>query len=708
MAVYEPPEESTVEALVRDATEVTTESAPGLVGLIRSRLEEAEDARDSDETRWLAAHRNYRGVYNSHQSDSKLRSKVFVKITKVKVLAAYGQIMEILFSAGKFPISVEETIEPEGIAKYAHLDPDGAGETEEEVDLFGFSGDGKEMLPGASGPTELPNAHFLGGLASQYSGAPLVPGPAKSGEPQIEPAKLAAEAMQRRIHDQLEAANASRALSMCIFECVLLGTGIIKGPFNRVQTVHKWERNEEGVREYKPYDKLVPGLNQVSCWDWYPDPAGRNDEELGWGIQRHKLNPSQMRDLIKLPHFREKELKEVLEQGPNYTKRDYEDSLYHLEEATQFEDNDRWEVLEYWGIMDVKTLDEAGIELDDIKDDMDEVQVNVWISGQNILRAVVNPFTPARIPYRSVPYEINPYNYFGIGVPENMDDAQKIMNGHMRMAIDNLALAGNMVFDVDENMMVAGQTYDIYPGKVFRRKSGNPGQGIFGLKFPNTAPENVQMYDKGRQLADEETGIPSVMHGQTGVSGTGRTASGLSMLMGAAGVNIKTVVKNVDDYILKPLGEDYYHWNMQFNEDDIDIVGDLEIKATGTNALMQKEVRSQRLTTLLQTVANPMLASFVKIPNLMRELALTMDIEPDSMVNDMNEAAIQAEILRGMNVQQGSGAEAGAPGGQPGGGGGPGGAPQGANPGAGGAASGGNVGAGGVPAPGETGFTGNG
>ena len=60
------------------------------------------------------------------------------------------------------------------------------------------------------------------------------------------------------------------------------------------------------------------------------------------------------------------------------------------------------------------------------------------------------------------------------------------------------------------------------------------------------------MYLQARQLADEETGIPSVMHGQTGVSGTGRTAAGLSMLLSGAGLSTKTVMKNIDDFLLKP------------------------------------------------------------------------------------------------------------------------------------------------------------
>jgi len=276
------------------------------------------------------------------------------------------------------------------------------------------------------------------------------------------------------------------------------------------------------------------------------------------------------------------------------------------------------------------------------------------------------------------------------------------------MAIDNLALAGNLVFDVDEASLVPGQNMDIFPGKIFRRQSGVTGTAINGLKFPNTAPENLQMYLQARQLADEETGIPSVMHGQTGVSGTGRTAAGLSMLLSGAGLSTKTVMKNIDDFLLKPLGEAMFQWNMQFDMDNPDIVGDLEIKPRGVASVMQKEVRSQRLTTLLQTVANPMLAPFIKIPNLIRELAIAQDIDPDSLVNDMNDAAIFAEILRGLNVGQETGPQADQGGQQPGGMGGVGGVPAGANPDDAQGTGGGNIGVGNVPQSGESNFTGNG
>ena len=232
------------------------------------------------------------------------------------------------------------------------------------------------------------------------------------------------------------------------------------------------------------------------------------------------------------------------------------------------------------------------------------------------------------------------------------------MNGHARMAIDNLAMSGSLVFDVDESALVGGQSMEIYPGKVFRRQAGMPGQAIHGLKFPNTSQENLMMFDKFRQLADEQTGLPSYSHGQTGVQSMTRTASGMSMLLGASSLNIKTVVKNLDDFLLKPLGESYFQWNMQFHEGELDVDGDLEVKATGTNSLMQKEVRSQRLTMFLQTAQSPAIAPFVKISKLVSELAYSLDLDPDEILNDPEEAAIMAQIIGMQNARQENGEEA--------------------------------------------------
>ena len=635
---------------VKSLDDAKDDSYSNLGSIIESRLQEAEQARLYDEKRWLRSYRNYRGIYGSDMAfrDSE-KSKVFVKVTKTKVLASYGQLIEVLFSQGKFPIGIQPTQDPLGVAKYAHIKPDNLKQQDDRMeDIYGFEGDGREISPGATAD------EILNGLKSKYEKAGFEEGaaPDLKSMPQIEPANEAAKNMETLIHDQLEESHAISVMRHVLFEMCLLGTGILKGPFNYEQAEHKWELNEEGEREYKPINKLVPRVEAVSCWDFYPDPDAVTIDDADYVIQRHVYNRTQLRDLANRPFFRKSAIKDCLAVGSNYETRSYETALFDRENQEEFSKN-RYEILEYWGTMDKDFVEEAGIDIPtDLKTELDEVQINAWICNGHILRLVLNPFTPARIPFMIAPYEINPYQFFGVGIPENMDDAQTIMNGHARMAIDNLALAGNLVFDVDETMLVPGQDMSVYPGKIFRRQSGQTGQAIHGLRFPNTAPENMQMFDRFRQLADESTGIPSYSHGQTGVQSTTRTASGMSMLMGAASLNIKTVVKNLDDFLLKPLGVAFYQWNMQFYEGDLNVVGDLEVKATGTSSLMQKEVRSQRLTTFLQSVQNPAVAPFVKVSKIIQELAYSLDFDPEEIINSPEEAAIYAEIIGLQNQPQ--------------------------------------------------------
>ena len=677
-----------------------SEQMPGLAGFVKTRFEDSENGRRSYELRWLQAYKNFRGIYDSttQYRDSE-RSKVFIKITKTKVLAAYGQIVDILFANKKFPLVVEPTPIPEGIEEFAHMKTP----LDEMTDPYGFEGDGNELMPGA---LSIKQPHKLGTYGDEFPDM-LAKGPAKLGEPQVKPAQKMAMRMEKCIHDQLLDSNAVSVFRKAIFESALLGTGIIKGPFNFYKRVHNWGKDENGNRVYEPYEKVVPRVEAVSVWDFHPDPSATSMDDCEYVIQRHRMNRQQLRSLVKRPYFDAQAIEECLAEGPNYEDKYYEDTIREDDTEPYYQEN-RFEVLEYWGSIDKKYANEVGLEGSETMSEFDQVQVNVWVCGGMILRCVMNPFTPARLPFQAFPFEINPYQLWGVGVAENMEYSQKLMNGHYRMAIDNLALAGNLVFDVDEASLVPGQNMDIFPGKIFRRQSGVTGTAINGLKFPNTAPENIQMYQISRQLADEDTGIPSILHGQTGVTGTGRTAAGLSMLMGSAGLAMKTVIKNIDDHLLKPLGESLFQWNMQFNESMEDIQGDLEIKPRGVAAVMQKEVRTQRLTALLQTVANPMLAPFIKIPNLIKELAIAQDIDPDTLVNDQNEAQLYAEMLKGMmaNAQQGTG-EDGVASGQQQGMEQSGGVPQ-QPEGTDSQGSGnGTIGVGATPTAGETGFTGN-
>ena len=673
-----------------DDTDVVDAKTANIIPYIMEKYNRAEDYRKQDETRWLRAYRNYRGIYGPDvQFTEAEKSRVFIKVTKTKTLAAYGQITDVLFAKNAFPISIDPTQLPEGIVENVSFDPalpDPLREEQESdtVSPYGFNGDGKEFPAGATAKTlqELLNPELdkkLEPIKGVKEGAGTTPTSVT-----FSPAMVAAKKMQKKIYDQLDESSASKHLRNTAFEMALFGTGVMKGPFAVDKEYANWD-DETG--EYSPSFKTVPQVSHVSVWNFYPDPDANNMDEAQYVIERHKMSRSQMRGLKKRPYFRPSVIDEAISMGENYNKEYWEDDLSDYAPEHGIE---RFEVLEYWGMVDVDMLLEQGVDIPEELQEVDELQANVWICNDKLIRMVLNPFKPAKIPYMAAPYELNPYSFFGVGIAENMDDTQTLMNGFMRMAVDNAVLSGNLLIEVDETNLVPGQDLSVYPGKVFRRQGGAPGQAIFGTKFPNVAGENLQLFDKARVLADESTGFPSFAHGQTGVQGVGRTASGISMLMGAASGSIKNVIKNVDDYLLRPLGEGMFRFNMQFDFDP-EIKGDLEIKARGTESLMANEVRSQRLMQFMQVASNPTLAPFAKFQYIIREIAKSLDLDPDKVTNNMSDAAIQAELMKAFQQEQ-----------QP-----QGAAPAGANPMDTSGAGGGTIGVGQAPTPQEQGFSGN-
>ena len=667
-----------------DDSSVDDADTSNIIPFIMEKYNRADDYRQQDEQRWLRSYRNYRGLYSPDvQFTEAEKSRVFIKVTKTKTLAAYGQIVDVLFAAQKFPLSVDPTELPEGVVADVSFDPAEPEQLresglEEEVSPYGYPGDNRDIPAGATAKTL---AESLGPLKNKFEGVDNVREGAGKTPTSItfSPAMVAAKMMQKKIHDQLEESGASKHLRSTAFEMALFGTGVMKGPFAVDKEYPSW--NEDG--EYSPSIKTIPQVSHVSVWNFYPDPDATNMDEAQYVIERHKMSRSQLRGLKRRPFFRSNVIDEAIQLGENYTKEYWEDDLSDYSPDHGIE---RFEVLEYWGMVDVDMLLEQGVDIPDELSEVDELQANVWICNGKLLRMVLNPFKPARIPYMAAPYELNPYSFFGVGIAENMDDTQTLMNGFMRMAVDNAVLSGNLILEVDETNLVPGQDMSVYPGKVFRRQGGAPGQAIFGTKFPNVSGENLQLFDKARVLADESTGFPSFAHGQTGVSGVGRTASGISMLMGAAQGGIKSVIKNVDDYLLRPLGEGLFRFNMQFDFDP-NIKGDLEVKARGTESLMANEVRSQRLMQFMQISSNPTLAPFAKFQYIIREIAKSLELDPDKVTNNMDEAAIQAELMKGFQQQQPP--------------------VQGGNPMDPTGAGGGNIGTGQVPTPQEQGFSGN-
>ena len=146
-------ESAAIEDMAED--DYTDEPSGQIERFVTEKFKKAETSRRGDEERWIQAYRNYRGLYGPEvQFTSTEKSRVFVKVTKTKVLAAYGQLVEVLFGGNRFPLGINPTILPEGVEDTVSFETNpqlkeatGNTDTEEEEEE-----DSENLLPGVTMP----------------------------------------------------------------------------------------------------------------------------------------------------------------------------------------------------------------------------------------------------------------------------------------------------------------------------------------------------------------------------------------------------------------------------------------------------------------------------------------------------------------------------------------------------------------------------
>ena len=87
---------------------------------------------------------------------------------------------------------------------------------------------------------------------------------------------------------------------------------------------------------------------------------------------------------------------------------------------------------------------------------------------------------------------------------------------------------------------------------------------------------------KAQEIVTEAANVGTVMHEMLEAWSLNEQYTGKNLLQ--AKMMAETVIKNVDDYLLRPLGEGLFRFNMQFNFDNKMLKGDLEVKAQGTES----------------------------------------------------------------------------------------------------------------------------
>ena len=505
------------------------DSLGGRLGKI---FQEYKDARKETENEWLKDLRQYNGIYEpsvlAALNDVGPRSKVFVGLTRTKVMAAYSRIVDLLFQQGDLFFSVIPT-------PIAQLDPM------------------KAMELRAQATQEIVMASQMDPSMNQD----LIMARMQELEPEFlkveqEISERAAEEMTTVISDQLIECDADQKLKESMLEACIFGSGAVKAGTVRIDRKQSYQKvmDEMGNQTFVMtlVEQAMPELESVSIFDLYPDPYCTTLEDCDGLFRRHVLTRTQFRELADLPGFDGDMVRYLLKnyRKGNYVEADHERDRRRIAGIHDHADPNRFEVFEYWGNIDGYELKDHGIEMPEGADLSADFSACVWMCDSKILKITLNPIAGYKIPYHIFPYERSPHQFWGIGVPRMMRDSQSTMNAAVRIWLDNLALSSGPMVEVNTDLLAAGEDpTDIHPWRVFLREGGDGSMPAVRWYQPIANANGLnQIVELFRRFADETTSLPSYTHGEQGKS-LNKTATGISMLMGAANVALKSTINIV-------------------------------------------------------------------------------------------------------------------------------------------------------------------
>ena len=610
-----------------DASEEELEELASLGSILKSKYTEYKDARDDIEDDWIEDLRAFMGQYDpdvlSKIQSKGDRSQVYVGLTRTKVLAAYSRITDLLFQPGQKFFSIEKTPLSKQPLVEQELAERAALEIQQAAEQVGTAGIEELVMARLSELTEEIEAET----------------------------EQRVKNMEEAILDQAVENNLEGKMKDAIMEQVIFGTGAMKAGTLRIEKDHKWIKGDEGFSLIYE-ENAMPEMEAVSIFDLYPDPHATSVDDMRDIFRRHIISRAEFNALKDYPGFNVDLINECIEMNPegNHDEAQHEVDRRNIANVNDSNTNtEKFEVLEYWGSLNGHDLEDAGVEFGEDDDLSMEYDANIWMVSGKVIKAQLNPLPGGIIPYFIFPYEKNPHAFWGTGVPRMMRDSQATMNAATRIYLDNVALSSGPMVEVNTDIMASGEDpTELYPWRVFLREGGDGNQPMVRFYQPQSnSPALVSVIELFRRFADETTALPSYTHGQT-QSSLNRTATGISILMSNANIVLKSVIKNIDDFLTKPMIRSLYDWNMTWNENE-NVKSDMRIVAKGSTALIQKEVQSQRLLQFLSLINNPLDAQMINREKLLTDIAKSLDIDPDEVIKTdkemMDEQALQQAIL---------------------------------------------------------------
>lgn len=620
-----------------------------LASHIRQHWTIAEQAKRDVEKRMLRAKRSLRGEYDP-ETLAKLReqgsSEIYMMLFASKARQTKALLGDVLLGTGDDkPWTLRPTPSPD-------LPPDLAGEILRGVQEL--------VMQAEQGPAPMDVAQIRQLLRDAKTQAEAMI---------ATEAKTRCSRAERKLEDMLAEGQFIEALDQFLDDLCVYPTAFLKGPVVRRKGKLTWQPGPDGRHTPQVELKPQPGWERVDAMDIYPAPWARgvNDAFL---IERHRLSAQALNELIGVEGYSEDAIRQVIDA---YGKGGLHKWLASDSERAAAEgrntvysetSSDLIDAIQYWGSATGKQLKEWGLDKAQVPDEAAVYQIEAWLIGTWVIKAAINADPLARRPYYAHSFKRVPGSVWGLSLYDTMADCQDMCLAAARALSNNLGIASGPQVWVNVDRIPAGESIEeLFPWKITQTTSDPMGSSAAPMGFfqpTSNAAELMGVYEKFSQLADEYTGIPRYMTGDGNVGGAGRTASGMSMMVGNAGKTIKSTVSGIDLNVIGPAISRGYEFLMRYDTDE-DIKGDLQVVARGALSLVTKDAaqvrRNEFLSLALQSPVVQEMIGPEGIASLLRATTRTLELDSENIVPSTSElrirmAAIQQAQQAQMGMQQ--------------------------------------------------------
>lgn len=457
-------------------------------------------------------------------------------------------------------------------------------------------------------------------------------------------------AMADEIECQLEESKYSLNCRRSMWDRVVLGTAVMKGP-NSAGKLRRSYTKIEGSETWVPNTSVdySPVILRINPWFFYPDETTDEASKLGDTIETHPMSALELKKYLKHEGFIADNILKVLDrQAEEYNSSTWADFAKLSENNPNIYKN-KYMVLEYHGPITMSQLNQLDIEpsYDSIND---EYYGEVWVCQGEVIRIELESIEATFcVPYYISVWEKDPASVLGFGVPLMMEDAQRVVNEAWHMILDNTSISSGPQVAMQKTLIEpANGKWELAPRQIWylNEPSATVDQAIQFFNVPNVTANIIPIMNMAQGFAEEESGIPMIAAGLTSPE-VGDTATGQLMMRQASTTLLDFMSEEWDDNITAPIITNMYAWNMQ-NSEKPDIKGVYTVDVRTSTQYKNKQLHIRDLEKLsVESAQNPALAKWVSQDNLARMRLTMMSLPSKSVIKTEEEVkADEAEVAK--------------------------------------------------------------